>query len=80
MSVYIVKLSRSVTEIATIEVEAQDTIHAANLAFKEIDRMKGDPADERIKLVSIALKPVGDNIWEEESADLAPAHPLNQTK
>lgn len=80
MPIYIVKLTRSVTEVATIEVDAADETNAVNLAFKEIDRLKDVEADERVKLMSIKLKPVGDNIWEEESVDLVEAHPLNRKK
>ena len=69
MPIFVVKLSRTVTEIATIEVDAPTEVNAINLAFKEIDRLKDDPSDGRIKLVSITLKPVEDNIWEELSAE-----------
>ena len=69
MPKFIVKLSRTATEIATIEVEAQDSVHAANVAFKEIDRIKDVPQDVRIGLVSIVLKPDQDAVWEEESSE-----------
>ena len=69
MAQFEVKLSRVVTEIATIEVIADREIDAINLAFKEIDRLKDVEPDKRIQLVSIKLMPVEDNIWEEVSAE-----------
>jgi hypothetical protein len=69
MAIFTVKLKRIVTEIATIEVKADKEVDAINLAFKEIDRIATVEPDKRIQLVSIALKPVEDNIWEEESCD-----------
>jgi hypothetical protein len=69
MPIFIVKLARPATELATIEVEADREVNAMNIAFKFVDRHHGDKVNPRVKMSHFELRSGNRGTWEEESVD-----------
>ena len=68
---YIVKLSRSAYETASIEVDAHTEDNAVQIALKEMERPQSEPADKRVLSKTTALHCDDESVWDEDWVDEA---------